>query len=281
MGGLYKLLPLTYILMVIGTLALTGVGIPGTPIGFAGFFSKDATLETAFAAHTEIGNFAFWLGLAAAALTSIYSWRLIFMTFHGTPRASAETMSHAHDAPSVMMVPLAILGLGALFSGVAFYEYFVGHHQEAFWGEAIFVAKGGEILEASHHVPLWVKWAPLVVTVAGFGIAYYFYILNPSLPGRMAARRGPLYVFLEHKWYFDELYDAIFVRPTLWLGRFLWKGGDERVIDGLGPNGVAARIADLTRQVVRLQSGYVYHYAFAMLIGIAILITWFSVAGAQ
>ncbi len=281
MGGLYNVLPITYLLMLVGTLALTGVGIPGTAVGFAGFFSKDATLETAFAAHTDVGNFAFWLGLIAAGLTSLYSWRLVFMTFHGRSRATPETLSHAHEAPLVMLVPLIILAVGAILAGVVFYDSFVGHHQAEFWGRAIFVQDGGALLEASHHVPKWVKWAPLMATGVGLVIAFWFYILQPDLPARMAARRGPLYVFLEHKWYFDELYDRIFVRPAFWLGRTLWKSGDERTIDGLGPNGVAARVVDVTRQVVRLQSGFVYHYAFAMLIGIAILVTWFTVTGGR
>ncbi|MGF1456075.1 MAG: NADH-quinone oxidoreductase subunit L [Alphaproteobacteria bacterium] len=281
MGALYNVLPVTYLLMLVGTLALTGVGIPGTAVGFAGFFSKDATLETAFAAQTDVGAFAFWLGLAAAALTSLYSWRLVFMTFHGRSRAAPETLSHAHEAPLVMLLPLIVLAVGAILAGVVFYDPFVGHHQAEFWGRAIFVQDGGALLEASHHVPKWVKWTPLVATGVGFALAFFFYILQPDLPGRIAARRGPLYVFLEHKWFFDELYDRIFVRPALWLGGVLWKGGDERTIDGLGPNGVAARVVDVTRQLVRLQSGFVYHYAFAMLIGIAILITWFTVTGGR
>ncbi len=276
MGGIYKLVPVTYILMLIGTIALTGLGIPGV-FGFAGHYSKDMTLEVAFAAGTDVGAMAFWFGLVAALLTSIYSWRLIFMTFHGEARAPEEHMRHLHEPPAVMTAPLMVLGAGAVLAGIVFYPYFVDYHHAAdFWGSSIFVLEGEKLLKAAHEVPTWVKWAPVAAGVIGFFVAYRFYILAPDSARRLAERRGPLYVFLEHKWYFDELYDLIFVRPALWLGRVLWKSGDQRLIDGVGPDGVAARVVDVTKAAVRVQSGYLYHYAFAMLIGIAALVTWFS-----
>jgi len=279
MGGIYKLMPATYILMLIGTLALTGVGIPFLKIGFAGFYSKDAAIEVAFAAGSGVGIYAFWLSIVAALLTAAYSWRLIFMTFHGKPRAEPEVMKHAHDEPSVMMWPLIILGLGALFAGAIFYEPMVGHHAKEFWGTSIFIAEGNTVLKDKYDVPAWVLVAPVAVTLFGFMIAYYFYIMRPELPAQIAARRGPLYLFLYNKWFFDELYDAIFVKPTMWLGRVLWKGGDGKIIDGFGPDGIAKAVSQSTKQIVRLQTGYLYHYAFVMLVGIAALVTWFSFTG--
>ena len=190
-------------------------------------------------------------------------------------------MKHVHDAPTVMSIPLIILALGAVVTGFFFAEYFIGHHQAEFWQGSIFTLSSNHILEESHHVPTWVKWSPLIVTVLGFLIAYLFYVKNPGVPRRMGEKPGFLHTFLIKKWYFDELYNAIFVRPALWLGRFLWKRGDEKTIDGVGPDGVAARVLDTTRAVVRLQSGYLYHYAFAMLIGIAALVTYFTLMRGQ
>ncbi|MFN3833056.1 MAG: NADH-quinone oxidoreductase subunit L [Allorhizobium sp.] len=274
MGGLRKHIPYTFWAMTIGTLALTGVGIPGTIIGFAGFFSKDAIIESAFASHSAVGGFAFTLLVIAALFTSFYSWRLAFMTFFGKPRASADVMHHVHESPMVMLLPLLLLGIGAVFAGVAFHDYFFGHHYVEFWKGALFTLPDNQILEEFHHVPLWVKWSPFIAMALGFVTAWYMYIKNPSAPKKLAEQQWMLYQFLLNKWYFDELYDFLFVRSAKALGRFLWKKGDVATIDAYGPNGVASAVGGLTQKVVRLQSGYLYHYAFAMLIGVAALVTW-------
>ncbi len=277
MGGLRKLIPTTYWMMIIGTVALTGLGIPGTVIGTAGFFSKDAIIESAFASHSAASGFAFTLLVIAAAFTSFYSWRLIFMTFHGKPRATAEVMHHVHDSPPVMLVPLFVLAVGALFAGFFFVGYFFGDHYDAFWKGALFTGADNHILHDFHGVPTWVKFSPFIAMVLGFIFAWAFYIRSPETPKAIAARHPGLYQFLLNKWYFDELYDFLFVRPAMALGRFLWKTGDTKIIDGMGPNGVAARVVGITNRVVKLQSGYLYHYAFAMLIGVAALVTWMMI----
>ena len=273
MGGLRRLIPLTYWMMVIGTLALTGFPLT------AGYFSKDAVIEAAYAAHSSAGMYAFVLTVLAALLTSFYSWRLIFLTFHGRPRASLETMSHVHESPRVMTVPLLVLAVGALFAGAVFKSRFIGDKHDSFWNGALFVGEHNEILHHMHEVPAWVIWSPFVMMVLGFATAWFFYIRSPETPARLAERHRLLYQFLLNKWYFDELYDLLFVRPAKWVGRFLWKTGDGRIIDGLGPDGVSARVIDVTNRVVKLQTGYVYHYAFAMLIGVAALFTWFLMRG--
>jgi NADH-quinone oxidoreductase subunit L len=281
MGGLRKKIPNTYWMMVIGTLALTGLGVPGTIIGTAGFFSKDAIIESVFVGHNAVAGYAFVLLVVAALFTSFYSWRLIFMTFHGKPRASDEVMDHVHESPPVMLVPLYFLAAGSLLAGLIFYSTFLGHepgaHEgwyNAFWRGALFAGPENEILEEFHHVPVWVKLSPFVMMAVGFVLAYYMYIIRPSFPKMLARSQPALYAFLLNKWYFDEIYDFLFVRPALRLGRFLWRRGDGWLIDGFGPDGVSARVLDITNRVVRLQTGYLYHYAFAMLIGIAALITW-------
>jgi NADH-quinone oxidoreductase subunit L len=261
--------------MWIGNLALAGIGIPGLDIGFAGFYSKDMILESAWGAHSAVGSYAFWLGIFAAFLTAFYSWRLLFMTFHGTPRADEKVMAHVHESPKVMLIPLLVLAAGAVFAGALGYSLFVGEGMEHFWRESLLVLPGHNSIEAAHHAPFWVKAAPLVVGLAGIGIAYLFYIAQPALPAMVAARFRVLYLFLYNKWYFDELYDAIFVRPAVHLGRGLWKSGDGALIDGVGPDGIAAATLDLARRASRLQSGYVYHYAFAMLIGVVLLVSWY------
>ncbi|MET0169498.1 MAG: NADH-quinone oxidoreductase subunit L [Aliihoeflea sp.] len=281
MGGLKNLIPRTYWMMIIGTIALTGVGIPATMIGTAGFFSKDAIVEGAFAAHSPLAGFAFTMLVIAAVFTSFYSWRLIFMTFHGTPRATADVMHHVHESPPVMLVPLYILAVGALFAGVVFYDSFVGYSYDAFWQGAIFMAEDNHILHDFHEVPFWVKASPFAAMIIGFLTAYEFYIRSPERPARLAAQHHGLYQFLLNKWYFDELYDFLFVRPARRLGRFLGKTGDGKVIDGMGPDGISARVADVTDRVVKLQTGYLYHYAFAMLIGVAALVTWMMLGGSN
>ncbi|WP_018428449.1 NADH-quinone oxidoreductase subunit L [Hoeflea sp. 108] len=274
MGGLRKLIPTTYWMMVIGTLALTGVGIPATIIGTAGFFSKDAIIEGAFVGHNAVAGFAFAALVVAACFTSFYSWRLIFMTFHGQPRATADVMHHVHESPPVMLVPLFILAVGALLAGVVFHDYFIGEAYAEFWKGAIFTLDTNHILHDFHGVPMWVKLAPFAAMIGGFAMAYLFYIRSPEMPKTLAQRHRGLYAFLLNKWYFDELYDFLFVRPAKWLGRFLWKKGDGWLIDGFGADGVSARVVDITNRVVKLQTGYLYHYAFAMLIGVAALVTW-------
>jgi NADH-quinone oxidoreductase subunit L len=244
-------------------------------IGFAGFFSKDAAIEAAFASHGAFGPYAFWMGVVAAGLTSFYSFRLLFMAFHGPVRASESVMKHVHESPSVMMIPLFVLGAGALLAGGFFASFFVGHHAAEFWRESIFVLPDTHVLHDRHEVPSWVKLSPLVVTIIGLVIAWYYYIRRPDLPPKMAAKKGLLYTFLYNKWYFDELYDFLFVRTARYLGRGLWQTGDVLLIDGLGPNGVAAAAASIARRVAKVQSGYVYHYAFAMLIGVVFLISWY------
>jgi NADH-quinone oxidoreductase subunit L len=278
MGGLAPHIRMTWILMLIGTFALTGVGIPGVG-GFAGFHSKDAIIEASYASGTAQGFFAFTLLVIAAFCTSFYSWRLAFMTFNGPTRADADTVSHIHESPPVMLVPLYVLAAGACIAGIVFQGWFMGEGQAEFWGAAITRAQDNHILQAMEEVPGLVKWAATLAMFAGLALAYLFYIRRPELPKAWATLNAPLYQFLLNKWYFDEIYDAIFVRPAMWLGRFLWKKGDGAVIDGLGPDGVAARVGDVTGQVVRLQTGYLYHYAFAMLIGVAALISWFSFGG--
>lgn len=274
MGGLRKLIPKTYWMMVIGTLALTGVGIPVTVIGTAGFFSKDAIIEAAFAGHNSVAGLAFVLLVIAACFTSFYSWRLIFMTFHGEPRASHDVMHHVHESPPVMLVPLFILAAGALFAGVIFHGAFIGEAYAEFWKASLFTLPDNHILHEIHELPLWVELAPFVAMIIGFAVAWKFYIRSPELPRSVAANHRLLYAFLLNKWYFDELYDVLFVRPAKALGRFLWKTGDGTIIDGLGPDGISARVVDVTDRVVKLQTGYLYHYAFAMLIGVAALVTW-------
>ncbi|ESY32456.1 MULTISPECIES: NADH-quinone oxidoreductase subunit L [unclassified Mesorhizobium] len=274
MGGLRKLIPKTYWMMVIGTLALTGVGIPVTVIGTAGFFSKDAIIEAAFAGHNSVAGLAFVLLVIAACFTSFYSWRLIFMTFHGEPRASHDVMHHVHESPPVMLVPLFILAAGALFAGVIFHGAFIGEGYTEFWKASLFTLPDNHILHDIHELPLWVELAPFVAMIIGFAVAWKFYIRSPELPRSVAANHRLLYAFLLNKWYFDELYDVLFVRPAKALGRFLWKTGDGTIIDGLGPDGISARVVDVTDRVVKLQTGYLYHYAFAMLIGVAALVTW-------
>jgi NADH-quinone oxidoreductase subunit L len=276
MGGLAKKLPITWAMMLIGTLALTGVGIPHL-VGFAGFHSKDAIIEAAYAAHTP-SNFAFWGLVIAAFMTSFYSWRLMFLTFHGETRADHHTYDHAHESPWVMLVPLLVLAAGAVFAGVAFSYFFIGGGYEDFWRTALFEAPGKDIRHHMHEVPEWVLWAPTLAMLSGLGLAVLYYVLAPWLPAATARTFRPVYLFLLNKWYFDELYDRIFVRPAFAIGRLLWKGVDGAVIDGT-IDGTAKGVLWGTGRIVRLQTGYVYHYAFAMLIGVAALLTYFILAG--
>ena len=322
-GGLRKKIPYTFWAMMIGTLAITGVGIPLTYYGFAGFLSKDAVIESAWAGTG--GGYAFWMLLIAAMFTSFYSWRLMFLTFYGEARGDKHTHDHAHESPMVMLIPLGVLALGAVFSGMIWYKSFFGsdadvnkffgiqsHYSETVkdghsddehgsddhgddhaakddhGGEhtghvaptgAIFMAPNNHVLHDAHYAPKWVKVSPFVAMLIGFVMAMWFYIWNPEMPKRWAEAQRPLYLFLLNKWYFDEIYDAIFVRPAQALGRFLWKRGDENTIDGT-INGVAMGIIPFfTRLAGRAQSGYIFTYALAMVLGIVVLITWMTFSG--
>ncbi len=355
-GGLRKKIPMTFVAMMIGTLAITGVGIPLTHIGFAGFLSKDAVIETAYVGS----SYAFWLLVVAACMTSFYSWRLMFMTFYGTPRGDHHTHDHAHESPRTMLIPLGVLALGAAFSGMIWYNVFFGevdklrswfgmpaeaHQAEGGHGEAaghatpeaeasategvpadteghaattategeaatddtaghgaattvteaeaapqtqavptpvqgaILFGPENHVIHDAHEVPAWVKVSPFIAMILGLALAFQFYIRRPDLPGKLAANQRPLYLFLLNKWYFDELYDFLFVRSAKWLGGFLWRKGDGAVIDG-SINGVAMGIVPFfTRLAGRAQTGYIFTYAFAMVLGIAVLITWMTLSG--
>ena len=271
MGGLKDRIPYTYIVMLIGTLALTGFPLT------AGYFSKDAIIEAAYVGKNPMAFYGFICTVAAALLTSFYSWRLIFKTFHGEPH-DRKHWRDAHESPMVMLIPLGFLAAGSVLAGLPFKEIFAGHGVEGFFRESLAFAKSNHVLEDMHHVPLQIAILPTVMMLVGFVIAWHFYIRRPDIPVELARQHDWLYRFLLNKWYFDELYDLIFVRPTKRLGRLLWKSGDGWLIDGFGPDGVSARVLDVTRNVVRLQTGYLYHYAFAMLIGAAAFITWFMFA---
>ena len=346
-GGLRKKIPYTYWAMMMGTLAITGVGIPLTEIGFAGFLSKDAIIESAWGAESAVGMYAFWLLVIAAAMTSFYSWRLMLLTFHGTPRGNMKTHEHAHESPRIMLVPLGVLSLGAIFAGMLWYGSFFGSEREvneffgvpvseaamagsshdvekegvtgavkeaaegdgeaaaealieepledgakegaitshnageeiaALPGEgAIYRGEGNDVMDKAHYAPVLVKISPFLAMLAGLGLALVMYVLRPGLPAVWARNQRPLYYFLLNKWYFDEIYDYLFVRPARWMGRTLWRKGDGRVIDG-SINGVAMGIVPfVTRLAGRAQSGYLFHYAFAMVIGLVLLITWFTI----
>ena len=298
MGGLWRMLPMTYAVMMIGTLAITGVGLPGLDLGFAGFYSKDAIINAAFTAsrHDGISGFAFFIALAAAGLTSFYSWRLVIMTFHGKAKwgvhtpdhgvheahlAHGDTPDHAyaahgpepHESPWVMLTPLILLASGAVLAGWAFVERFVGAERSVFWRGSIFVLPTNHALDPG-VLPVWVVWAPLAVTALGLFAAWYFYVLREGIGARIAARKGIVWSFLYNKWYFDELYEATVVRGARLLGDLFWKGGDKALIDGLGPDGVSRLSMALGRSTGRLQTGYLYHYAFVMLLGIAGLLSY-------
>ncbi|MBB5046366.1 NADH-quinone oxidoreductase subunit L [Rhodopseudomonas rhenobacensis] len=270
MGGLKDKIPFTYIVMVIGTLALTGFPLT------AGYFSKDAIIEAAFASHHTMAFYGFLMTVIAAGLTSFYSWRLIFKTFHGTPH-DQKHYEAAHESPYWMLIPLVVLAAGSILAGFPFKEVFAGHGVGEFFRESL--KMNPHIIDEMHHIPVAVAYLPTAMMALGFVVSWMFYIRKPYLPVELANQHQLLYKFLLNKWYFDELYDLIFVRPAKRIGRFLWKAGDGTIIDGLGPDGVSARVLDITRGAVRLQTGYLYHYAFAMLVGVAGLITWFMLGG--
>ena len=267
MGGIWSKVKVTYAVMWVGTLAL--IGFPG----FAGFFSKDAVLEAAWASHNSFHYYAFWMGELAAILTAFYSGRLIWLTFHGAPRADEHTMHHVHESPPVMLVPLLLLAAGAVLSGWLGLGMIAPEGE--FWAGAIFSGEHNHVLHEMHEVPLLVKLAPLFAMALGLGLSYYVYMMRPGLGARIADMAGPVNTLFYNKWYFDELYDFLFVRPAKALGYGLWRGGDVGIIDRFGPDGVAHGTLDTARRVIRLQTGYVYHYAFVMLIGVAALVSWY------
>jgi NADH-quinone oxidoreductase subunit L len=313
-GALRREIPVTFWAMTLGTLSITGVGIiqvAGLPsFGFAGFFSKDAIIESAFASGTTVGGLAFAVGVFAALLTSFYSWRLVFLTFFGKARwAQSEHVQHAihgehedpadedsghdthphetsphevregtggyhpHESPWTMLVPLALLSIGAVAAGMVFHGWFIEAEEGAhFWAGSI--AFDTHLAHAIHEVPLWVKLSPAVAMLIGLSIAWQAYLRDPSIPGRFSEQFRLLHAFLYNKWYFDELYDLVFVRPAVWFGRLFWKRGDEGTIDRFGPDGAAAAVFAGTRLTTRLQSGYLYTYALVMLLGVAAATTW-------
>ena len=292
MGGLWRYLPWTYAFMLVGTIAITGMGIPGLELGFAGFYSKDTIIDAAYAASrtSGVGMFAFIVGVLAAGLTAFYSWRLIFMTFHGTPKWGHDAHGHdthgdhahddhghggtPHESPWTMRLPLLLLAIGAAFSGYLFHEQFVGEGRAEFWRGAILNLPSNHVLDMVRDTPAWVVWTPLILSIAGLVGAYYVYVLREGLGARIAARRGPLWILFYNKWFFDEIYEATFVRGAKALGDLFWKGGDQTIIDGGGPNGFAWMSAVVGKIVGRWQTGYVYHYAFVMLLGVAGLLTY-------
>jgi NADH-quinone oxidoreductase subunit L len=306
MGDLWNKIPITYAVMLIGTLAITGVGLPGIDIGFAGFYSKDALINSAFMAGRGgdgTATFAFVAGVLAAGLTSFYSWRLIFMTFHGHAKwghaahddhashgAQHEThdepLAHAdaehehghggdpHESPWSMLVPILLLSLGAAFAGALFDHAFIGAGRDDFWKGALSTITSGRLLDETEHMPGWVTWSPLAVTAIGFVAAWYAYIRHEGMGARIAAGKGIVWSFLYNKWYFDELYQLVFVNTAKVLGDLFWKVGDKALIDGLGPDGVSSATYAIGKATARLQTGFVYHYAFVMLLGVAGLLSF-------
>jgi NADH-quinone oxidoreductase subunit L len=271
MGGLAKIIPITCAVMWIGNLALAGL----PPL--AGYYSKDAIIEATYAAGTGIGLYAFICTVLAAFLTAFYSWRLLFMTFHGKSRADHHALEHAHESPWVMLAPLVVLAVGAVFAGWALHDWFIGAEWHHFWNGSIFNGPHNEVIENLEHVPGWVVEAPLVMSLAGIALAYVMYIANPLLPVRLAQSFGSIYRFVLNKWYFDELYNAIFVQPTLRLARIFWQVGDATIIDGV-PNGLAELTGGGSRQIVRIQTGSLAVYAFVMLIGVVVLVGIFMLS---
>ena len=282
-GNLRRKIPYTFWAMMIGTLAITGVGIPLTTIGFAGFLSKDAIIESAFAGGTGVATYGFIMLVISACFTSFYSWRLMFMTFFGAARGDKHTHEHAHESPWTMIVPLGVLAIGSVFAGMIWLEPFFGHveYVEEWFGVGTYMSHAtNSVMHDAHDVPSWVKVSPFVAMVLGLALSYYFYMVNTDAPRKLAANQKHLYAFLLNKWYFDELYEYTLVIPAKWLGRFLWKKGDGATIDG-ALNGVAMGIVPwVTRMAGKAQSGYLFHYAFWMFTGMAAIITWFAVRGA-
>jgi NADH-quinone oxidoreductase subunit L len=268
MGGIWKLIPITYTVMWVGNLALAGV------FPFAGYYSKDAIINAAYAAGSGVGVYGFICTVLAAFLTAFYSWRLLLMTFHGKPRADHHVMEHVHESPWVMLVPLILLATGALVAGFALHSAFIGEQWQEFWQGSIFNGATNHTLARIETVPIWVDAVPTVVGLAGIATAYLMYMVNPLLPHRLATAFPAIYQFLLNKWYFDELYDRMIVQPLLRLARTFWQIGDVTLIDGV-PNGLAELAVDGSRQAVKIQTGNVAAYAFSMLIGVVLLLSVF------
>jgi NADH-quinone oxidoreductase subunit L len=270
MGGLWKKIPVTYAMMWIGSLALAGLPF------FAGYFSKDMIIEAAFAAGTTVGKFAFVMGVLAAALTGYYSWRLIVMTFHGQSHADDKTLAHVHESPLVMLFPLGVLALGAVFAGYFGYDWFVGDDRLAFWGNALFVRPDNDPISNAHHLEFGIKVMPLIAGVVGIALAYYFFMFNRAQVDALKIRFAAVHAFLSDAWRFNALYDFLFVKPMFKIGAFFWKRGDEQTIDRFGPNGVALFSKMVAERFSFLQTGYIYHYAFVMVIGLVLFSLWFG-----
>ena len=269
MGGIWRKIPITYSLMWIGSLALAGFPF------FAGYYSKDMILEAAWASQSFTGQMAFWLGCAAALLTAFYSWRLLIMAFHGKPRCSAEVFEHVHESPPIMILPLIPLAFGAIFAGWFGYQSFVGYDMSYFWGDSLFILPEHHAMEEAHHVAEWVKRLPVILAASGVGLAIIAYLIIPSLPARVVSMARPIHTLFFNKWFFDELYDLLFVRASVRFGRFLWVKGDKQTIDAFGPDGLSGLVLNGSNKLSKLQSGYVYHYAFAMMIGVVMLLSWY------
>ncbi len=264
MGGVWKKLPYTYILMIIGTLALTGFPF------LSGFYSKDAIIEFAFFKHSTVGNYATFIGIFTAFLTAIYSWRLIFKTFHGSYNNKNLSIEKTHESPLIMLLPLIILSLGAIFAGYFFKEIFIGHYSNGFWKSSIFFLE-----EIKHdHIPLWLLIITPILVIIAIPLSYYYFVKNTKILIGIKNTNMPLYNFLINKWYIDELYEFIFISPLKKLGLFLWKQGDQNTIDRLGPDGFSKIVKMISNRAVKFQTGYIYDYAFVMLIGLSALITY-------
>jgi NADH-quinone oxidoreductase subunit L len=278
MGGIWRIIPVTYTFMWIGSLALAGIGLENV-FGFAGFYSKDLILESAIASGLWYGKLAYYLGIMAAFMTAFYSWRLIILTFHGGQRADHDAIEHAHESPWIMLAPLVPLAIGAIFAGWYAFDWFAGEGRGEFWNHAIFVLPEHDPIGKAENIPVWEKWFPLGVALPGIALAYVFYWWKPDLPGRVTDALGGLYRLVYNKYYFDEIYDFVFVRTARFLGQVFWHGGDDGIIDRFGPDGFAAASSRIAKRISALETGYVYHYAFAMVIGLAAFVTWFWIKG--
>ena len=268
MGGVWKKLPYTYTLMIIGTLALTGFPF------LSGFYSKDAIIEFAYLRGNTTGLYAAGIGIFTAFLTSVYSWRLIFKTFHGGYNNKDIKIEETHESPMVMLLPLVLLSIGAIFAGYIFKDLFIGHSVENnFWQDSIF------FLEplSTEHPPSWFLFLTPALVLMSIPVAYYLFVKNKDLPKKIVEVNKPLYEFLLNKWYFDELYEKIFINPSKRLGLFLWKFFDVKIIDGFGPDGIASFIKKCSLKANKFQSGFIYQYAFVMLIGFSALLTFLIV----
>jgi NADH-quinone oxidoreductase subunit L len=267
MGGVWKKIPYTYSLMIIGTLALTGFPF------LSGFFSKDAIIETAYSSTSFFAGYAVTIGVLTAFMTSLYSWRLIFMTFHGTFNNKNISLSKVHESPGIMLVPLLFLALGAIFAGYAFKDYFIGSQFIQFWNNSIFFLKEFVL----HHPPLWFLLLTPILVLLAIPLSYYFFVKDKKSLDSFIEINKPLYNFLVNKWYFDELYDFLFVKPAKKIGSFFWKIGDGTIIDGFGPDGLTKLIKSVSDKAVQFQSGFLYHYAFVILIGLSVLLTYMMI----